>query len=85
MVKTYRGVTYWKRDKVWYAAVKHTGRWLHIGQADTAEEAAKMWDCAVRLIRGPDANPNFREKPSLKLTLLVRKRLAELGVKIRDR
>ncbi len=85
MNKRFRGVTYWKRDNVWYAAVKHTGRWLHLGQFETAEEAARMWDCAVRLIRGPNANPNFPEKASLKVTLLVRKRLAELGVKIRER
>jgi hypothetical protein len=55
----YRGVCWHKKDKKWRAKLKVGYHHVFLGNYDTAEEAALVWDHAARVLRGPDAKPNF--------------------------
>ena len=57
----YRGVCWHKSDKKWRAKLKCGYDHIFLGNYDTAEEAALVWDHAAKTLRGPDAHLNFPE------------------------
>lgn len=81
----YRGVCWNHIDKRWRVKLKHAGKHLFLGNYTDAETAARVWDCAARMVQGPNARQNFRgEKATLSVRVEVLKRLTALGVKIKE-
>lgn len=55
----FRGV-YWRKSKgKWEASIGHLGRQPHLGAFDSAEEAARAYDEAARVLHGEFARLNF--------------------------
>lgn len=65
---SYRGVSWHARNKKWVAKTHAQGRYVTLGYYDTAEDAARIYDCAARYLRGPNANFNFDGLPPLTYT-----------------
>lgn len=59
MASRYRGVTLHKRTGQWMAQIVQRPKYVFLGRFDDPEEAARTWDMAARLIRGPAARLNF--------------------------
>lgn len=54
----YKGVTYHKRDKVWQASIKVSGKQIYIGSFCTEKEAAAAYNEAALRYHGPYARLN---------------------------
>ena len=59
MTKTYRGVSWNRRDCAYRVKVKHDGRHYNFGYHEDPVYAAKIFDAVVAALRGPDASTNF--------------------------
>lgn len=55
----YKGVSFAKRSKLWYASIKFDGRSRNLGYFKDEIEAAKAYDRAARELFGEFAKPNF--------------------------
>jgi hypothetical protein len=55
----YRGVSFNKRQHQYVAQIWHQGVKVYLGSYDTPEEAASVYDCHARELRGSDALTNF--------------------------
>lgn len=55
----FKGVSWHKRHRKWYAHATVNGKSKHIGHYDTPEDAARAYDAVVREIHGEFARPNF--------------------------
>lgn len=59
----FRGVVIDKRDGVFCAGILKNGKKFHLGRFATAEEAAREYDKAARMLHGKFATLNFSEVP----------------------
>lgn len=55
----FKGVSWQKRDRTWYARIVVSGQRRFLGCFRTAEEAARAYDAAARELFGEFARPNF--------------------------
>jgi hypothetical protein len=55
----FKGVTWRKRERVWYAQIGYKDTRKHLGVFSTAEEAARAYDKAALQLFGEFANLNF--------------------------
>jgi hypothetical protein len=55
----YRGVTWNKQCSKYVAQICHHGQHVYLGLYDTPEEAASVYDCHARELRGSDTCLNF--------------------------
>lgn len=55
----YKGVSWRKRDRRWYAYIKVNGKQCHLGSYATAQDAAHAYDAAAIAAWGEYARPNF--------------------------
>lgn len=82
--RKYRGVCWNNSDKKYRVKIKHKGKHLFLGNFDDPQLAAQHWDCAAKLLQGPNARLNFRRQDQpLSIVMEVRKRLAALDVKLK--
>jgi len=58
----YKGVTWQKRDKIWYGQIKHNGKHFHLGSFRSEVRAAKAYDEAAKEKFGEFAYLNFRHR-----------------------
>jgi hypothetical protein len=58
---SYKGVSWFKRDKNWMAYIKHNGKRFYLGYFSDEILAAKAYDEAARLYFGDYAKLNFPE------------------------
>jgi len=56
---SFRGVSFHKRDRVWFARITFEYKWLHLGSFQSEEAAARARDLAARRLFGPRAQLNF--------------------------
>lgn len=59
----FRGIAWHEGHKKWVAKTHAQGRYVTLGYFDAEEAAARMYDCAARYLRGPNANLNFDGLP----------------------
>lgn len=57
----YKGVTWDKRNKKWYAQIEFQKKNIGIGHFDNPQEAAKMYDKFAKQYHGDFAKTNFEE------------------------
>lgn len=55
----YRGVCWHKKDRRWRVKIERHSRCYWLGNWTSQEDAARVYDCAARLVWGPDAVLNF--------------------------
>lgn len=76
----YRGVSWHKLHNCWRVKIHLHGRSLHLGNYQDAMMAARIYDAASVLLRGPDAILNFSTPPPPETLLKqVKERLVEMG------
>lgn len=56
---SYRGVSWFTRNRCWRAAIKHNGKVIYLGRFDNEEDAARAYDVKARELFGEFACPNF--------------------------
>ncbi len=83
---SYRGVAWHERNRKWVAKTHACGKYLTLGYFDKPEDAARMYDAAAHLIRGPNATFNFNGQPPpniplVKVANLLRRRGLVLSCK----
>lgn len=57
----YKGVSWCKRERRWFAQIQHRRQHRHLGYHATEVEAALAYDAAARELFGAFARPNFPE------------------------
>ena len=67
-MRKYRGVAWHAGHGKWVAKLHGNGRYVTLGYYDDPEYAARVYDCASKLIRGPDAVLNFDGLPPTDMT-----------------
>ena len=78
---TYRGVAWHKGHQKWIAKLKTHGRYVTLGYYDDAVFAARIYDCATRILRGPDGVLNFDGQPPPGVTTAeIKAMLIERGI-----
>lgn len=55
----YKGVSRVKRSPNWRACIRISGKTRHLGMFPTAEDAARAYDAAARIVHGEFARLNF--------------------------
>lgn len=55
----FKGVSWHRRHKKWYACLSHQGKIRFLGLFEDAERAAQAYDSAAIELRGEFARPNF--------------------------
>ncbi len=55
----FKGVHWYKRDKIWHAQIKHSGKRHHLGVFTDETDAARAYDTAAREHFGNFARLNF--------------------------
>lgn len=55
----FRGVCWQRRDKKWWAQIKHSGRTIHIGRFENEIDAARAYDDKTRGLGWPPECRNF--------------------------
>jgi hypothetical protein len=58
----YRGVSWFKRDHKWQAAITYDGKQHRLGSFEDEEEAARAYDRAAKVHKGGRAQLNFSTK-----------------------
>jgi len=66
--KRLRGIAWHAGHKKWVAKLHANGRYVTLGYYDDPERAARIYDCASKLLRGPDAVLNFDGLPPVDMT-----------------
>ena len=62
------GVTWHKTKRKWKARIRHLDQHINLGWFQSAAEAARVWDCAARMLRGDATPTNFDGDPPLTKT-----------------
>jgi hypothetical protein len=79
--RRYRGIVWHAGHQKWVAKTHGNGCYVTLGYYDDPEYAARVYDCAAKLIRGPDAVLNFDGLPPPDMTSAgVRDLLVRRGV-----
>lgn len=58
-ISGYKGVSWQKRDRIWYARIQLHGQKRYLGGFKTAEDAARAYDAAALEVFGAFARTNF--------------------------
>jgi len=77
----YRGVTYQSERARYQVKIKHAGRHIHLGHFQRPDVAARVWDVAAVLLRGPGTPLNFDGQPPKNISVgKIRQKLLDKGV-----
>lgn len=57
----YKGVSFYKRDSIWAAHIRHEGKLIYLGRFKIEEEAAKAYDVKAKELFGEFAHLNFKQ------------------------
>ena len=80
----YRGVFWHERKNRYVAKIKHHCRTCNLGAYEDPRVAARVYDFAAGILKGPDAKFNFDGNPPPQVPgVIIRNTLRQIGV-LRD-